>query len=67
MFEGRVVARNNKTNYVYEIDADVVDDGADIGALVKKDDYIGVWKNGAVDAYDLSGAAADSDAEEEDE
>lgn len=64
MYEGRVVARNTKTNYVYEIDADIVDEGADIGKLVKKDDYIGVWKSGAVDAYDLSGAAA---AETDDE
>jgi hypothetical protein len=59
MYEGRVVARNTKNNYVYEIDADIVDDGADISKLVKKNDYIGVWKSGAVDAYDLSGAAAE--------
>jgi hypothetical protein len=58
MYEGRVVARNTKTNYVYEVDADTVDENADIGKIVKKDDYIGAWKNGAVDAYDLSGAAA---------
>lgn len=61
MYEGRVVARNTKTNYVYEVDADIIDEGADIGKIVKKDDYIGVWKNGAVDAYDLSGAAASGD------
>ena len=62
MYEGRVVARNTKTNNVYEIDADIVDEGADIGKLVKKNDYIGVWKSGAVDAYDLAGAtAADED------
>jgi hypothetical protein len=67
MYEGRVVARNTKTNYVYEIDADIVDEGADIGKLVKKNDYIGVWKSGAVDAYDLAGAtAADTDNEDED-
>ncbi len=68
MYEGRVVARNTKTNYVYEIDADIIDEGADIGKLVKKDDYIGVWKSGAVDAYDLSGAAAtETDDEGSDE
>lgn len=66
MYEGRVVARNTKTNYVYEVDADIVDESADIGKIVKKDDYIGVWKNGAIDAYDLSGAAA-ADGESDDE
>jgi hypothetical protein len=65
MYEGRVVARNTKTNYVYEIDADIVDEGADIGKLVKKNDYIGVWKSGAVDAYDLAGAAAMDDFEDD--
>lgn len=67
LYEGRVVARNTKNNYVYEVDADIVDEGADIAKLVKKDDYIGVWKNGAIDAYDLSGAAASGDDDEEDE
>ena len=67
MYEGRVVARNTKTNFVYEVDADIVDEGADIAKIVKKDDYIGVWKNNAVDAYDLSGAAASGDEDEEDD
>jgi hypothetical protein len=69
MYEGRVVARNTTTNYVYEMDAETaVDNTADIGKTVRKSDYLGAWKNGAVDAYDLSGAAAaeeDDEAEEE--
>ena len=78
MYGGRVVTRNTKTNYVYEIDAESVDDKTDIGKIVKKTDYIGVWKNGSVDAYDLSGACAstkddsdessgDEDSEDDDE
>ena len=65
MYEGRVVARNTKNNYVYEVDADVVDETTDLAKIVKKDDYIGVWKNGAIDAYDLSGAAASGDDNDE--
>ena len=67
LFEGRTVARNAKTNAVYEVDTDAINDditNANVASIVKKDDYIGMWKNGAVDAYDMSGAtASDSDNE----
>jgi hypothetical protein len=67
MFEGRTVARSTKNNYVYEVDTDSMNDditNENVASIVKKDDYIGVWKNGAVDAYDMSGAMA-SDNEDD--
>jgi hypothetical protein len=66
LFEGRTVARSTKNNAVYEVDTDAINDDINndnVASVVKKADYIGMWKNGAVDTYDMSGAAASDDEE----
>jgi hypothetical protein len=66
MFEGRTVARSTKTNAVYEVDTDATNDditNVNVDSVIKKDDYIGLWKNGSVDTYDMSGATVSDDEE----
>jgi hypothetical protein len=65
MHDGRAVARETNTNYVYEINADSISENTTIDTIIDKRSFIGVWKNNNIVEYDQGCPVTDCEKDEE--